>query len=322
MDGHYLLALDGTGIYSSEQVGSDYCLKKKKRNGHLEYHQQMLAGAIVHPGRREVIPLCPEMIHRQDGSTKNDCERNAAKRFFEDLRREHPHLKIVVTEDALSANAPHIRELQRHDLRYILSVKPGDHAFLFDYIDEAVRRDEMTEFVLPDPDDKKVSHCFCFLNNVPLNQSSQEEIKVNVLEYWEVDEDGREKRFSWVTDLELTRENVYDIMRAGRARWRIENETFNTLKNQGYNLGHNYGLGKKHLSAVFVHLTMLAFLVDQLQQLSCEVFQAARQKCRSKGSLWEKIRAYFHNFVAPSMGSILRAIADGLKRQPFPELIE
>jgi len=133
MNGYFLLALDGTGIYSSEAIGSDSCLTKKRRNGTIEYHLQMLAGAFVHPDRREVIPVCPEMIRRQDGSSKNDCERNAAKRFFEDLRREHPHLKIIITEDALSANAPHIKELERHDVRYILSVKPGDHVFLFEY---------------------------------------------------------------------------------------------------------------------------------------------------------------------------------------------
>lgn len=321
LDGHYLLALDGTGIYSSEEVSSDYCLRKRKRNGCVEYHQQMLAAAIVHPDRREVLPLCPEMIRNQDGSTKNDCERNAAKRFFVDLRREHPHLKLVVIEDALSANAPHIKELQRHDLRFILSAKPGDHAFLFDYLDEAAGRSEVTEIVLPDPDGKKVTHVFRFLNGVPLNQSCPE-TKVNVLEYWEVGDNGREQRFSWVTDLELTTENVYDIMRAGRARWRIENETFNTLKNQGYNLGHNYGLGDKHLSAIFAYLTMLAFLVDQLQQLCCPIFQAARDKCRSKGDLWENIRSFFHHFIVPSMEYILRAIADGLKKQPYQAPIE
>lgn len=102
-------------------------------------------------------------------------------------------------------------------------------------------------------------------------------------------------------------------MRAGRARWRIENETFNTLKNQGYNLEHNYGLGKKHLSAVFAHLMMLAFLVDQVQQMCCSLFQAARVKCGSMRSLWERIRGYFHLYVAPSMEAILHCIVNGVK---------
>ena len=325
LDGHYLLALDGTGIYSSEELGSDYCLRKRKRKGQIEYYQQMLAGAIVHPDRREVIPLCPEMIRHQDGAKKNDCERNAAKRFLEDLRREHPHLKLIVTEDALSANAPHIRELERHDLRYILSVKPGDHAFLFGHVDQASERGEVTDFIIPDSKHANRSLCFRFINSVPLNQGSGKDLLVNFLEYWEVEDREHEepkilKRFSWVTDITITRENAEEIMRGGRARWRIENETFNTLKNQGYNLEHNYGLGTKHLSAVFVHLTMLAFLVDQIQQLCCSVFQAAWQKRGNKVSLWERIRGYFQHFVVPSMEVILRAIAYGAEKPQLPAL--
>lgn len=322
LDGHLLLAVDGTGFYSSEKIGSDYCLTKKKRNGTVEYHLQMLAGAFVHPNRREVIPVCPEIIRWQDGSTKNDCERNAAKRFFADLRREHPHLKIIVAEDGLSSNAPHIKDLVSHDLRYILSAKPGDHTFLFDFVDEAALRGEVTEYILPDPDNEQKSHCFRFINSVPLNQASQAELQVNFLEYWEVVDRGDGpvilKRFSWVTDLEITKENAWELMRCGRARWRIENETFNTLKNQGYNLGHNYGLGKKHLSAVFTQLMMLAFLVDQIQQLCCPVFQEAWRKMGKKARLWERIRWYFQGFIAPSMEAILRLIVHGFERQPCP----
>lgn len=321
--GHYILALDGTGIFSSEKVSSDYCLRKTKRNGRVEYYQQMLGGAFVHPERREVIPTCPEMIRKQDGATKGDCERNAAKRYIDDLRREHPHLKIIVTEDALSSNAPHIEALIQNDLRFILGVKPGDHEFLFDFIDAAVESGEITEFHIPDPNQPGINHCFRFLNNVPLNKSSQDKVRVNFLEYWETDTAGNiMKRFSWVTDLEITRDNAYDIMRAGRARWRIENETFNTLKNQGYNLEHNYGLGKEHLSAVFAHLMMLAFLVDQVQQMCCPLFQAAWAKCKSKRSLWEKVRALFSMFLPSSMGDILYQIVNGIVKQPFPLPLE
>ena len=150
-----------------------------------------------------------------------------------------------------------------------------------------------------------------------LNKSNPDML-VNALEYWQVDGKGKTIRFSWVTDMEITRENVYDIMRAGRARWRIENETFNTLKNQGYNLGHNYGLSKKHLSAVFVHLMMLAFLVDQVQQLCCPLFKEARKQASRLDVLWEKIRSWFDHFNCPSMETILRLI---LKEDiPLPKI--
>ena len=67
-------------------------------------------------------------------------------------------------------------------------------------------------------------------------------------------------QFSWVTDLELTAGSVEKVMRGGRARWKIENETFNTLKNQGYQLEHNFGHGQQHLSVVFAMLMLLAVL--------------------------------------------------------------
>ena len=145
---------------------------------------------------------------------------------------------------------------------------------------------------------------------MPLNQSRQD-LLVNFLEYWQVDTNNRVTRFSWVTDLTITRENVEEIMRAGRARWKIENETFNILKNQGYNLGHNYGLGKKHLSAVFTTLMMLAFLVDQVQQMSCHLFRVALEGLGSKRALWELMRNYFHLFRVESMETIFRVLVYG-----------
>jgi len=304
LDGHYLLALDGTGIYSSEKVGSPYCLKKSKRNGRVEYYQQMLGAAIVHPEQREVIPLCPEMIVQQDGSKKQDCERKAARRFLTEFRREHPHLKCVVIEDGLSSNAPHIEDLRQDGHHFILGAKPGDHGFLFEQMNTAVAGGQAVEFSRPDPMKPEILHTYRFVNGLALNKSNQE-VRVNLLEYWQLDGKGKVTTFSWVTDLEITAANVYQIMRAGRARWRIENETFNTLKNQGYNLDHNYGLGKKHLSAVFVYLTVLAFLVDQVQQLCCPLFKEALVFRKRKRRLWSGIRNRFELLDCPSMEAIL-----------------
>src|SRR2546422_1227069 len=117
LDGHYLVALDGTGYFSSNTIHCDSCLHKEHRNGSITYYHQMLGAAIIHPDFREVIPLMPEPIVKQDGTEKNDCERNAAKRFITKLRHDHPHLKFIITEDALSSNAPHIETL--HDYEQI-----------------------------------------------------------------------------------------------------------------------------------------------------------------------------------------------------------
>jgi hypothetical protein len=131
VEGHDLLALDGTGYFSSNEMHGDSCLETHHRKGTVTYAHQLLGAALIHPDQREVIPLMPEPMVKPDGSEKNACERNAAKRFVSKCRRDHPHLKVMVTEDSLSSNAPHIETLHAHDMRYILGVKEGNQAFCF-----------------------------------------------------------------------------------------------------------------------------------------------------------------------------------------------
>ena len=220
-DGHYLLSGDGTGYYSSTKVASPFCMKKKCTNGVILYYQQMYAASFVSPDCKVVIPTFPEIITQQDGSTKNDCERNAAKRYFESFRREHPHLKVIVVEDGLSSNGPHIRDLQEHNLRFILGVKPGDHVALFTELREAVAAGMASEVVSIDPKDRKKGHHFRFANQVSLNKSNPD-LLVNVLEYMQIDKHGNITTFSWVTDILITEKNVFKLMKAGRARWKID----------------------------------------------------------------------------------------------------
>jgi hypothetical protein len=310
IEGCYLLTVDGTGYFSSNKVHCENCLEKvREKTGEVTYYHQMLGGAIVHPDRKEVIPLAPEPIIKQDGETKNDCERNAAKRFFEQLRRDHPHLPLIITEDALSSNAPHIRELEKHNLHYILGVKKGDHAFLFERVEAAHQTGQTTEVEISGA---RMKHQFRFINQVPLNKSNSD-LLVNFVEYWEIRKNGKIQHFCWITDFTVTLDNVFQIMRGGRARWKIENETYNTLKNQGYHFEHNYGHGEKNLSVVFALLMMLAFLVDQAQQLACHLFQAVLKKEGSRTSLWEHMRALFYSLEFDSMESIYRALLYGYK---------
>jgi hypothetical protein len=317
LDGHYLVALDGTGYFSSPTIHCASCLQKVHRNGSITYAHQMLGAALIHPDFRAVIPLMPEPIIKQDGTEKNDCERNAAKRFIAKLRQDHPHLKFIITEDSLSSNAPHIETLHDHSCHYILGVKEGDHAYLFKQVQAAEEAGRVTSY---DRHDRAagVVHRFRFVNDLPLNES-RADIRVNVIDYWEVGPD-KVQHFSWVTDLRVSKRNVYTLMRAGRARWKIENETFNTLKTQGYNFEHNYGHGEQNLSVVLATMMMLAFLVDQTQQLCCALFRAVWTKLGSKRLLWERMRALFYDYRLESMRELLAALFYGFEK-PRPILI-
>jgi hypothetical protein len=250
----------------------------------------MLDAAIVHPHGREVLPWMPEPIVNQDGTDKNDGERPAAKRVMAKLRQDHPHLKCIVTEDSLRSKAPPLEVLQDHDLHDILGVKEGDHALLFEPVQAAEPAGGVTDDERQDRAAGGV-HRFRLVNDVPLHESNTD-VRVNFIEDWERGNDTVQ-HCSWVTDLRVSKRHVSRLMRGGRARWKIEHETFHTLNNQGDHFEHNYGHGEQHLSVVFAMLMMLACLVDQTQQLCCALFQAVWAKLGSKRMLWERMRALF-----------------------------
>ncbi len=165
-----------------------------------------------------------------------------------------------------------------------------------------------------------VSRRYRYLNGAPLNDAHFG-LEVNFLECWETRPGKKEQRFSWVTDLRITETNAEAPMRAGRARWRIENETFNTLKNQGYGFEHNYGHGDNHLATVFAHLMMLAFLIDQAQRRICRLFQAAQARAERPLYFRQKVGSLFTTHIPRDWETLYGAIAFGVRPRE-PELLD
>ena len=313
LDGRVLIALDGTGHFSSHAIACPHCCIKQHRHAGPEYYHQLLGAVVVHPDYPVVIPLAPEPITKGDGATKNDCERTAAKRLLTRVRDHYGHLRPMIIEDGLASNGPHIKLLNSMGFSYILGAKPGDHEALFRRVDERMRRGDVAEFEVKDA--AQVIRGYRFINQLPLNDSHPD-LLVNVLEFWEVIGE-RVQNFSWVTDMLLTTDTVEAVMRGGRVRWHIENATFNTLKNQGYHLEDNDGHGQQYLASVFGCLTFLAFLVDQLQAWGCDLFQQARQARRTLTSLWDQMRALFTSYFIASWAVLWGAIAHGHATAPL-----
>lgn len=312
MEEYLLVSVDGTGQFSSGSIHCNDCCVKHHRNGEVSYYHQLLGASLVHPDLKTVLAFAPEPITSQDGETKNDCERNASKRLLTALRREHPYAKFIILEDGLASNGPHLKLLKKLNFHFITGVKPGDHEALFGAVQDKLVAGECEEFETTD--DNGVIQGFRFVNELPLNKSNPD-LLVNFLEYWEIN-GKKEKLFSWCTDLTLIKDNVFDVMRGGRTRWKVENETFNTLKNHGYHFEHNYGHGKQHLSSVFAFLMMLAFLIDQVQELCCGLFKKARQRFSSRISLWDKMRSLFLSYFVDSWETLWNAII--VRHLPYP----
>lgn len=314
LGGYKVLAGDGTQHFCSNSRTCPHCLTKMHRNGSVTYHHQMLGAVWVQPGEKTVFPVAVEPIVRQDGQQKNDCELNAAKRLVPQIRQVMPQDKLLITLDALYANAPLIRLLKEHQISFLIGVKEG---YALAQVEHLAAEGQLKEISW----EAKGRVCAIrFTNDLVLNKQNQD-LHINYLEYLEVDPSSAEVLFfnSWITDLAITEENVNEMVTVARTRWKIENETFNTLKNQGYHLEHNYGHGAQYLATNFAILTFLAFLTDQIAQALDNAFQKALDVCQTKKALWEKVRQIFDLLPALSMNAIYRFIA--LNRQlDYPPL--
>jgi hypothetical protein len=305
--GQLVISIDGVEHFSSTNVHCNHCTTRAHRNGETSYHHSGLAAVLVHPDQEEVFTLDFEPILNADGSKKNDCERNAAKRLCQDLHERYPDLKPILVEDALYANAPHIRQITSYGWLFVLNVKPDSHESLERQFAGRQASGQVKELRITDP--QGIKHYFAWTSDLCLCESAID-VSVNYLLYEQADKKGKVTRWTWITNIPLNARSVEPVMRAGRARWKIENETFNTLKNQGYNFEHNYGHGKQNLATILALQMFLAFTVDQVIQRCWRLFRQVRGGLRTKAKLWDIVRSLFKVQLFPSMDALYRQIAD------------
>ncbi len=198
-------------------------------------------------------------------------------------------------------------------MRFIMTAKPGDHTFLFANLEAAFRAGQAQVLTLWEAATQTLHH-FRWLNDTSLNEAN-EDVLVNLLEYWgHPGSPGRWCTSTVMTDLRITTDSVWHIMRGGRNfTGKIENETHNTLKNQGYHFEHNFGHGQQHLSVVFALVMLLAFRGSGATTL-LPTLQTALQKAGSKRQLWEDLRGFFRTLVFTSLAEVWEAIARGLDK--------
>lgn len=305
----YLITLDGSQYFNSEKIHCRRCLHKEKSNGHTEYYHQVLQSALVHPDRREVIPLAPEFIRMQDGrSNTQDCESVAALRVIDKIRCAHRQLPAVIVGDALYATEAVITALTKQRFSFLLGVKPGSHTTLFEDIAGFRRGGLLDRLERTKPDARR--YLYEWVSEVPLYATKNSPV-VNFVEFQIFDATGKRTRhFSWITDLPVTKETIEELVRGARARWKIENETFNTLKNHGYHLEHNFGHGAIHLSEAFFVLNTLGFFMHQIFALVDGLYQAARSRFSSRQEYWNILRASLQLMVFDSWDHLLTRIHD------------
>lgn len=266
---------------------------------------------MIHPDFRAVMPLMPAPMVKPDGTAKNDGERQAAKRFMAKLRQDHPPLPCLITAESLRANAPHSATLHDEGCPDILGGTEGDHASWCKHVQAAEEAGRVTSSARQDRA-AGVIHRFRLVHDVPL-KASRADGRVNVLADGEMGPD-QVQHCSGGTDWRRSKRHVSTRMRGGRARWKMANETCQTLKNQGDNFAHTDGHGEQNLSVVCAMLMMRAFVVDHTQQLCCAFFRAVGTKLGRKRWVWERLRALFEDDRLESRRAWLEALLYGCEK--------
>lgn len=317
IDGTLLVAMDGTQYFSSNEIHCDKCTVKRHKNGSTSYSHAVITPVITAPGTHRVFPLEPEFIVPQDGHEKQDCENAAAKRWLQTFGPRYRDWKITVLGDDLYCKQPLCEAIQAQGMHFILVCKPESHRTLYEWVEGLDVTDGVKTVTLTRRKGKRVeTDTYRFCNEVPL-RDGDDALHVNWCELTTRDAKGKILyKNAFATSYTITEHNVAEIARAGRARWKVENENNNTLKTKGYHLTHNFGHGKNTLSAVLATLNLFAFLVHTVLEMADVNYQCVRKKLATRVNFFNDIRALTRYLCFDSWGSLLLFMMRQLEISP------
>jgi len=219
--GSYLLALDGTWFHSSEVICCPECLHKDHKDGRRTYYHSAITPVLVKPGNNRVISLEPEFIQPQDGQEKQDCERNAAKRWIAGAGSKYVSMGITLLGDDLYCNEPFCKDALPIGYHFIFTCKSSSHKYLSEWIEAADVGVDIGEVIHKRWTEKeRLYYRYRFMNDVPLKEG-EDALRVNWCEPAILDKEGNvRKRFAFVTDYLISHQNVIDLVECGRSRWK------------------------------------------------------------------------------------------------------
>ena len=270
--GRVLIALDGTEHFCSRKIKCGQCSMRLRADGGTEYVHAFLGASMVTPGHKRVLPLPPEFIAPQDGGPHRIASATLRSCWLNRQGATLAPLRPVYLGDDLFACQPIVAAIQAAGGNFIVTCKPSSHQTIAEYLHGAELQEHRS---IVCKRGKPTTTFYRWLNAVPL-RASTDAIPVNWFPVEIVNAKGKRTYYnSFVTDLAIAPGTVAELAVCCRARWRIENETFNVLKTNGYNLERNFGHGKETLASVMVTLNLLAFAFHTAAYLAVAAWRAA-----------------------------------------------
>lgn len=319
------IAMDGTWYFSSENIHCDQCSRIEHKSGEITYYHSAITPVIVSPGQNQALPLRPEFIVPQDGHDKQDCEIAAGKRWLKKNGAFYcrPGDSVTILGDDLYAHQPFCRRALLYGCHFIFTCKPDSHASLYAWLALLPPVQIHTLAIrVKNKHQHWENHTYRYFNGAPLTDDA-DSLKVNWCEVTITNNAGRQiYHNAFITDFEITDQNVADLVAGGRARWKIENENNNTLKTKGYHLEHNFGHGKQHLSSLLAAMNILAFLFHAFLAFCDRTYRFVRAGLPTRKTFFNDMRALLRYMCFPGWKALMDFMQQAIEfgPHPFPRL--
>jgi hypothetical protein len=242
LNGQLLVTIDGTQYHSSNAIDCDQCCCKTTKDGKVHYSHTVVTPVVVSPGIPYVLPLERVFIVPQDSHKKQNCETAAAKRWLQQQAGVYAQQKVTILGDDLYSRTPLCRDLLSNNFNFLLVCKPSSHKNLYEWVEEMDHLSKVSHLEIKRRKGKKVEiDHYRWLNQAPLYDTKDPLLPRLINWGWcelvTKDEDVKVIYHNgFVTNHIINDANIEEMILAGRARWKVENENNNTLKTKGYHL--------------------------------------------------------------------------------------
>lgn len=318
LDDYLLVPMDGTEFFRSSRIHCKNCSVTRNSNGTVSYSHKVLTPVVAAPDKNKVIAPEPEFVTPRDGSAKQDCELNAAKRRIE-RNASLSDRKVIITGDDLFSKDPFCNLLSAHGFRFILVCKPSSHTTLYQYVAELEQTDGISIISLGKWNGQfHELHTYRYADNLPLKQGD-DALAVNWVELTVINTKTQEilYRNSFITDFKIDRTNVQSTVQAGRSRWKVENENNNVLKTKGYHLEHNFGHGDEFLANTLPTLNLAAFPAHTFLEFVDTKYKAVRSVLSVRKAFFNDLKALTKYLFFSSWSQLINFMFEQLEIKPL-----
>ena len=333
LDNRLLIALDGIEFSKSCKIHCKHCSTRHVGKASTpQYFHSMVCPAVVADGHNRVIPLMPEFVKPQHDPAahdteltgqrqKQDCERNAAKRWISKHASNLAPYRPVLLGDDIYCCHPICQLVRDSGADFLFVCKPDSHKCLHDFLHPSLYHS--TGWLRVRNPRRRIEFHRCrWQTGVPVRDGA-DAVTGTWIEFTirrkAPDGQGWQQTYhnTFFTSLKVTPANVAAIARAGRARWKIENETFNCLSRQGYHLKHNFGHGSDGLANLLAVINLLAFAFHSVLDCLQGLWRQLRDLLVTRRDFFENLRVAARLFVFPHWTALLETL---LKQRPPPAL--